>query len=371
MHPHPEFVVLTGLHEGAVAPLRSQASVVGSAADADIVLADPGVEPMHLLVSLGAGLPRVRRRGAAPADDRAGEEEREWPWYEPLAVGAAWVAIVPAGFAWGANLRWPVDGGRDATAAQAEVDPPAPMPPRDRPAWLRRAAVAAALLALAATGLGVVVASTRDQALQSASRGPVVTPHAAAELRRLLAQPGLSQVRLDESVHPPVLKGFVPTRAELGQLAATLAALPGDKPTLQVQAGHELAQRVREFMADPGLQVSYAGAGTVRIAGRAAEPTSRSALAGRVASLRADLGPAVTLDDRIDYPAMPADPVQHPMPLRIVEVQADEPAHFRTADGARWFVGARLPDGAEVLRIEAAQVLFRRGDRTIAFKVMP
>ena len=59
------------------------------------------------------------------------------------------------------------------------------------------------------------------------------------------------------------------------------------------------------------------------------------------------------------------------MPLRIVEVQADEPAHFRTADGARWFVGARLPDGAEVLRIEAEQVLFRRGDRTVAFKVLP
>jgi type III secretion protein D len=168
------------------------------------------------------------------------------------------------------------------------------------------------------------------------------------------------------------LAGFVATQAERDALAQAARALrPGT--ALRVTVGDELVQRAREFLADPGIQPRYAGAGRLQLAGRPQQLTEAAELDRRLAQLRADLGQAVLLQDGLDRSQLrvaAAEPVVHPLPVRIAEVHADEPAHFRDADGARYFEGARLADGAEVVRIRADEILFRRHGREIRYAVV-
>ena len=373
------FVVLTGRHEGATAAVDSAVTLIGSGGDYDIVLTDPGIAALHASVAFNAeGRPVVRwhappaeapkapteegTRGAA--NDAAFPDRRpaEPDWYEPWQIGPVWVALAPAHFEWKQSLRWPRPDDAPAPAA----------PGRARRALLwSLAGVGLAGGLLLAAGAGLSFAGAEPPAASAAT-----VAAQARQLRQRIAQLGLADVTLDTGGAGTsiewTLTGFVATQAERDALAQAARALrPGI--ALRVTVGDELVQRAREFLADAGIQPRYAGAGRLQMAGKPQQLTEAAALDRRLAQLRADLGQAVLLQDALDRTQLrvaAAEPVVHPLPVRIAEVHADEPAHFRDAEGARYFEGARLADGAEVVRIRADEILFRRHGREIRYAVV-
>lgn len=365
------FVVLTGRHEGASAAVDSAVTLVGSGGDYDIVLTDPGIATLHASVAFDIdGRPVVRWHAPLPkadgdpaANDAADGRPAAPDWYEPWQIGPVWVALAPAHFEWKEFQRWPRPDARPAPAA--------PGLPRRALLWsLAGAGLAGGLLL--ATGAGRSFAGA-----EAPPPGPGATAAQAQRLRERIRQLGLADVTLsvagnNNSNTDWVLSGFVATQAERDALAQAARALRPGIP-LRVTVGDELVQRAREFLADPGIQASYAGAGRLRLAGRPQVLTEAAALDRSLGQLRADLGQAVALQDALDRSQLrvaAAEPVVHPLPIRIAEVHADEPAHFRDADGARYFEGARLADGAEVVRIRADEILFRRNGREIRYAVV-
>ncbi len=359
------FVVLTGRHEGATAAVDSAVTLVGSGGDYDIVLTDPGIATLHASVAFHAdGRPVVRWHAPRPDEASADRRPAEPGWYEPWQIGPVWVALAPAHFEWKQSERWP---RRDSPAAAA-----APGLPRRALLW--------SLAGLALLG-GVLLASGAGSSFARSDPpdAAVGQRQAAAQqqlLRERLVQLRLADVALDAGAGTPsgewAVTGFVATTAERDALAqATRAIRPGI--ALRVTVGDELAQRAREFLADPGIQPRYAGGGRLQLAGKPQVLTEAAALDRSLGQLRADLGSAVALQDALDRSQLrvaAAEPVVHPLPIRIAEVHADEPAHFRDADGARYFEGARLADGAEVVRIRADEILFRRNGREIRYAVV-
>ncbi len=374
---NPELIVLTGLHEGARVALPASTCVVGSAEGCDVVLVDPGVQPIHASLGL-AGQSAVLRLSAAAGQQEAAAEECLLAPYEPFLIGTVWLVLVPVAFAWGEVLALP-DGGAGHASGQAKEDRPegtvrarSPVQVLLHRRWPLALAVAAAMTAT----VGVVAGNGQQRSMlkpEPASARTLVAPSQDEALRRIVDDLALRSVKIDTTVEPPVLAGFVANPEELQALARALAAQTKPGRTLvRVQVGTELAQRAQEFLGDPGVRASYVSPGKLVLSGRAATRQA-VALNRRVQQLSEDLGVAVALDDRIDYGDLRAQvppPKDEPLPLRIVEVQADEPAFFRTADGGKFFVGARMPDGAEVVAVGAEQITFRKNGRSLAYRVL-
>ena len=393
------FVVLTGRHEGATAAVDSAVTLVGSSGDYDIVLTDPGVAALHASVAFNAEGRPVVRWHAPPADrapataasadgSRGAANDEAFPdrrpaepdWYEPWQIGPVWVALAPAHFEWKQSMRWPRPDDAPAPAATGRA--------RRTLLW-SLAGVGLAGGLLLATGAGRSFAGAEPPAASAATAAAQ-----AQQLRQRITQLGLADVTLDTGGNGNgkgtgtgarngaststststdwALTGFVATQSERDALAqAARAVRPGI--ALRVTVGDELVQRAREFLVDPGSQPRYTGAGRLQLAGKPQQLTEAAALERSLSQLRADLGAAVTLADALDRSQLrvaAAEPVVHPLPVRISEVHADEPAHFRDAGGARYFEGARLADGAEVVRIRADEILFRRNGREIRYAVV-
>lgn len=351
------FAVLSGRHDGALAPLAGASTLVGAGAECDIILDDTDLLPLHALVLVSeGGAPRVRWFGAG---GETAPQEQSVQWFEPLRFGTVWAAAVPADFAW--------------ERASKPIKPAAPRPAADqkrseRGPALRFVLTMAAALPVAAALLALI---TILGTLRPAS-AQLGADEAGVRLREVVAELKLADVTVDTTAQSPSLTGFVDTFADFDRLAhAARAALHRDV-ALRVKVGSDLVTRTREFLGDTGIEVGYEGGGRLRLAGRPETLRTRGALQERIGQLRTDLGPTVELEDAIDATALNGfgAPVELALPVRIAEVQADEPAHFRTTDGARYFLGARLPDGAEVVRIGSTEILFRKDGREIVYSVV-
>lgn len=370
MNARARLVVLSGVHDGASAPIDPAVTLVGRGEDCDVVLTDAGIAELHASITLAGGAPLWRLHADGTDVPMPGDTCDDW--YVPRRVGPAWVSVVPAGFEWGASLPLAPASDEPAAAGQAKgsaADTVTPLRQRARAAAL---VLAAALLALVA-GAAVLLAQAGPGAVQAAPRSEPGGREAMLDrLARLLVETRFGDVRIDADAQRVALVGFVDTDEQLGRLTLAARRIVGAGLAVQVKAGSELARRAQQFIGDPGIGVAYDGGGRLRLSGRPANAGAPAGLAARLAQLRADLGSTVVVADQLEAAPDPAraKAVEHPMPIRIAEVQVDEPAHFRTFDGARYFEGARLPDGAEVVRIGAHEILFRKGGREISYAVV-
>lgn len=379
MAARAKFIVLTGVHNGASAPIGNVVTLVGSGGDCDVVLSDKGIAALHASVSLGGERPVVRQheRPADAASSESGDGDMQTDWYTPFALGPVWVCVVPAGFEWGASVAWSAPEVDEVAPAAAPQQTPLPSPPT--PGGRGRAGRVALVVGLLALVIGELVALKpslgRLASTDTAQTGlsPAAREHqdAAARLTQLVNAANLSDVSVQAGSERIALVGFVDTDEQLTRLNSEVKSVAPQGLLMQVKAGSELARRAQQFLADPGIEARYEGAGRIRLAGRSQRIKAETSLPAKLAQLRVDLGPSISLTDEIDHgaDAQAAKAVEHRMPIRIAEVQADEPAHFRTVDGARYFEGARLPDGAEVVRIGAREILFRRAGRDISYVV--
>lgn len=319
--------ISAGLHRGATLRLRSAARV-GSADDNDIVLRDAGVRPHH------AELRRV-----------------DGVWSLFALPGGLALQAAETGTRGGRFMRQrQVIGSAELVITQA-------LPPESAPKRLRRSlgrGVAPVLLALSALlTVGVVVQLVRPA---SASM-PLGTRNLAAQ-----GWPDVNLVAAPDS--SPLATGYVDDAASLARLRLWLEQEKMAHVALQVRVGSEIAMQVRDALADPTLSVSYRGAGAVRVQGTSDDMAVRD----RLRLLTADLAGVVRIDDHVAFYQVPnTAPRQHTLPVRIVSVIPGENGSFGGENGARYFVGAVLPDGAEVKAIELDGIDFVVGERRITY----
>lgn len=126
----------------------------------------------------------------------------------------------------------------------------------------------------------------------------------------------------------------------------------------------DLVEEAQRALADEALRVELRN-GRLLVEGR----TSRTILKNRIHALAEDLRGTVAVEDRVEYVAADDLNSPGPLPVRIQGVMIGKPSYFLTDSGVRYFVGGVLPDGAEVLSIDAGAIQFRRGGRVIAYKL--
>ncbi|RSZ61068.1 hypothetical protein HF313_16635 [Massilia atriviolacea] len=153
-----ELRILNGLHRGATLPLDGQAVHIGAGDEADVVMADHGIESEHArLAPHGDGWLLTASGGAIYAAGRSDAQELvELRAGDCARVGDIWISVCWPDAPWEAPPPLPEpEPACDAREAHAgDTAAPAPVqqePPRPHANWRRRGA--GALLALVAAML--------------------------------------------------------------------------------------------------------------------------------------------------------------------------------------------------------------------------
>lgn len=158
--------------------------------------------------------------------------------------------------------------------------------------------------------------------------------------------------------------GYVEDAAQLDRLRQWLDPQPLAPLTWQVRSGAELVVLVRQALNEESATVEYAGGGRVRVQGTVTDMAIRQ----RLRVVAADLAGVLQIEDRLAVvDAQASAPRVRPLPFRILDVVPGENGYFRTDAGARYFVGATLSDGAEVVSITPDAIEFRHGDRQVLY----
>lgn len=160
------------------------------------------------------------------------------------------------------------------------------------------------------------------------------------------------------------VKGYVEDAAQLERLRQWLESESSGLLIWQVRSGADSVALVRQALEAEGVAVEYVGAGRVRVQGTVSDMAIRQRLRG----VAADLAGVVQIEDRLAViDTQPIVPRTRPLPFRILDVVPGENGYFRTDSGARYFIGATLSDGAEVISISADAIEFRQGDRQVFY----
>jgi len=317
--------ITAGQHLGAQARLRDSPVRIGSAVDNDVVLRDDGVAAHH------AELRRVDGRWAL----YAGASPTLLPALELRRQGACVRALHRIGMA-------------EVIVSHCVREPREAVP---QPAWQRYLAPGLFVLA-AALGAAVIV-----QFVKPAEAGMPAGVQG-------LAKEGWPDVRVVVNAAREVrIEGHVDDAPALERLRAWLRMRGLGEAQASVRVGSELAARVREALGDTSLAVAYLPGGTVRVQGSSGNLQLRTQLQ----RLRSDMAGAATVEDRVVYTEAPEAPKFRPLPFRIVNVVPGENGSFTSDTGGRYFVGAVLPDGAEVLAIHVDGVMFRIGEKSVIY----
>jgi len=326
-------VVRSGLHAGATLALTDDELSFGSDPGCDIVLHDAVLRPRH-------GRLVLRERG-----------------YEVLSIdarnagGPRPLRTVREGNS--VEVCHDLGGIEIALLHEAE---PVGAPAHDAGHWASqgvRSLVAALLLAALALAAGRWLA---DFGQPSASE---IVATGTQELAGL----SLRGVRMRQASDGAIeVVGIVAGDAERQRLDQWLGSADRRGIRLAVRDANELVDELTHALAAPELRVSFAE-GRLRVEGA----TTNLATRMRLHTLAKDLASVIPLDDRVVLieaaDRLPAREV--PLPVRITDVMSGPDGYFRTDTGARYFVGGLLPDGAEVLAIEASGIAFRRAGRLV------
>lgn len=126
-----------------------------------------------------------------------------------------------------------------------------------------------------------------------------------------------------------------------------------------------LVEQARQALADDTLQVELHD-GRLLVQGH----TTRTVLKTRIQALADDLRGTIPVEDHVTYTeAADSGNSPGPLPIRVQSVMIGSSSYFITDNGARYFVGGVLPDGAEVVSIDVNEIRFARGGRIAVYKL--
>ena len=337
--PVVRLFIASGLHNGASMDLTADEYRIGSSSDCDIVLRDAEVAEYHCLLAR-------KWYGFAMHDLRSGKPRP----VAPQSVGYDNGEI---------DAIFDI-GGLLLTLRQP---PPAPQKPisgspgQERsPTWTVTAVIVVGVLVLA---VGFALAN------RAAKQASLPKPELIAAGNKALAAQGFDSVHMRRGPRGELqIIGLVGDNADRQKLAEWLKHSKVGDAHVTVQLSSELIEQVQHALDTGNLQVSLRD-GRLQIEGT----TPQLAVKDRIRALTEDLRDTVTVEDRVTYiDARERAPVG-PLPIRVRGVMIGDASYFLTDQGARYFVGGVLPDGAEVVSIDAAKIQFRVAGKIVTYNL--
>lgn len=329
--------------------LKAGANLLGSAPECELLLPDTDARGQHLSLTAGEVALTVRRLADAPVELNGTEmtaDRRSLVPGDVLRVGGIDMQVDRE------YAQAPGDDAPDSMFLNEDDAAAAHAAARAHTGrwWPRLAALA--LLTVFGVAAGAWAWRPPSRAHDDAPGLDMGRLRAAlAEFPEVVAQPldAAGVVRLT---------GFVESSERQRALAAAVRGLGG-----RVQVGvtplDEVVSRAREFVADPGVAVSYRGKGHLQLTGASDQAGTRE----RVQRLTRDLYPMVVVDDQLTYKpvvrvaksgsAVPdwADR----LPARVVSITEgpDGLRFVQLANGDRYFEGAPLRNGGALGPVRA------------------
>ncbi|MEL6477476.1 MAG: FHA domain-containing protein [Pseudomonadota bacterium] len=310
--------VLCGHHSGATLAISaSGVALIGSGADADIILMDPGVAAAHLSMTCHADRIHLRAEEGilALGADRAARR---------LAPGEAASLALPARFCLIADTDWQIE----IEVAEAPSEDSHRPPRRGFGRWIRWSGIAcAAACALVVMNGHASFPSVPDMASLSVS--------------------DLRAARGTEPAVPPVA-----------------APMPGLAPSETVQA--EAEEDLRARLKDAALEMLEVApsAGVIEIKG---ELTPAEMQIWRAVNRAYDrsFGSRVPVSTNLTLIERPFSPPKKPTGIWLGETP-----YIIDAKGIRRKVGQTTSDGWQVVRISEGELLLERDDRKVSVALL-
>ena len=348
-----ELRVLQGPQSGARAPLTAGMPCLLAAGPdggdgADIVLREPGVAPTRVRVSADAPhaiLEVLQGEVQLGGETLQAGSQTLWPMHAPLHIGALVVAFGRA-----CVDHWPSPSGQtDGTPAADPATSPPDNPPLRRRAEVWLAAMGAGVLVVCAAALWIAHAA-------AAAPAGAAAPDAAALSTALRGTEFATLQAVRGADGALTLRGRLASDSARQKLDAWLLAL-GVPARVDVVVDESVAREVAEVFRVNGVAVKATVAAPGRIDAEAAErDAERLARAEEV--VRRDVRGLEQLAVRNTAKPLPLPmpPISDDPGKRIASLITSEPAYLVTADGSRYFVGALLPSGHRVARINPGSV---------------
>ncbi|RDJ98393.1 type III secretion system inner membrane ring subunit SctD [Paraburkholderia lacunae] len=353
---------LSGPMYGRTMSLARGANWVGTAADCEVILPDREIGARQVCLQVGALAVTVQNHGGpdtAPVlfNDEPLAGRRSFMPGDVVTVGSIKLGIASNGQA----------------AAPLPADGEEVRPARDA-AWLgwaanalRRLGSRRSVLVLVALWVGVLLGAlgyglvALSGSLPWQHESPLGRVHRLQQALR--AYPELAVAARDDG---ELVSGYVKSAAERDRVAQIVAGV--DNAALgTVYIVGDLIATAQTYFSDTPLKVSYLGRGRIEVTGEA--PQAQIAL--RLQNYVKDARPALEVVDHIHY----ADERENRAAtlggtggvpeIATVFAGDDDQRFIETADGSRYFEGARMKDGLSVASISPEAVVFERDGRRI------
>ncbi|MBV7256956.1 hypothetical protein KCG44_09195 [Pacificimonas sp. WHA3] len=355
--------VTAGPFEGAIRDLpRTGPAFAGYGVRNDIVLREPSARDIRFSLERqtdGIRLNLISGTIILHGTEIEAPRDMLLPELTPLGVGANILAIGEAD-----DPRWAgCERLSDALARRGDSQTTIDDPWAGVHGWLRAGyRDFAKRSALTFIGAGLFLGGT---AVATASGdldfGTFGRDNSIPRLEIALEDNGFSGLTVRENVEGEiVVSGFVAADAQLSRVASIIESANVAAMT-DIQTGERLARRVADAMRINGVmaETAYRGSGVVEAkefeARRGTLNDIRQAVIKDVPALEKLI---LTPARLIDAPAavMPHDPGK-----RVATVVGGEDGYVVTEDGSRYFAGAVLPTGDQLVRIDTDAMLIERG----------
>ena len=360
-----ELCVLAGRQVGARIAFEPGASLLGSARHCEIVLRDEGVDPEHLLFSVGAERVTMRVLGSAVRVDgrRLADGQVALQAGTVIHVGRARIGVAPVGFDWQAVH----DGAVGARAGGAAAQPGDKMAQwRARLARQPRATLAAGAVVL---GLLAVLAAAMAGGFGKAVPTQAERVERASERLETL---GLAEVRAEPQGDGRIsIVGYVP---DLSALRRLRQAMVDEDIVIKAYPASELTRFASEWLGSRKLKarVNYLGNGALEVVGQDSEGGRLSAAAEQLAlevpgvsSVRQRIAQPVVVEAPRPVPAEP-----EPYVLGGVNgVNAGHSMPYISSGQSYIFTGGALKNGMTVMAIEPERVVVDDHGRRLASEI--
>jgi len=363
---------LNGPLRGRTIALKHGANVVGSGADCDILL-QGDVLPRHLVFTVGDIAVSIKKLGTAIVKLNGEElslQRRSVVRGDIISVGqvdfelgkVSLDASVP-------DIPWENRAGNeldepDAVTSNVEAEPT----DSRKSALPLKPALIAALGVLAITLVFWVGLSDKpsgsDRVWNAASDQPDFET-----LHRVIAQhPELKVV--DRPNGQLSVRGFVASRARRAALMESLRGF-GDGVSVNIHAADEIVEQAYRYLGEPGLSIDYAGQGRLIVTG----VTKNNAVHQKVARLAEDLRSVVAVIDEVEAENPQARSAQqrsseftkweNSLPAQMVGLTefTNGMRHIQLANGVRYYEGATLESGEELVNIEADHLVVTKSKK--------
>ena len=351
--------VLAGPLMGAEATLTpSEEITIGRGFRNLIVLRDPSVGDARVGLTLREGGARLRVLSGAACllgHRLTAGDEAVLPPYVPLRLGASAVAVGEAD-----KARWREAEALCAEEAALRAPTPTPSPAPARPAGRRLRDLTIGTVAFASLAACTLLLIPGE---------PAGTPVSETVASALTAA-GLSDLAVEETSDGLTVRGTVATDEERAALVALLRGLDQETGTplhAEVRSGASAARAVSDVFAAAGLSAAATWeAGEVVVRLGEATPADEGMLAALEAKALADLPHVTSL--RIEGgTALAPEGATTPFTAQITAVVAGAVPYITTRDGARYFRGAQLPTGGQLVGISAGTITVREDGQNLQY----